>query len=275
MLAPSGLELENISFSSLVTTPSTTPKKHCRRLAKILARRHGFTSTVLFSISPSDGTIDPREKRNIPGLEALRTADLLVLFIREVVLEQYHSRLGRRLWAPRSRGEMGGASWRARKTEHREIFAPGAEASPIPRGIKDGEIWVPTETHEERLPLPATCRPLLLGQVLSWVGPDSDPVPGKLNNPMMPVAWTNKYSTASGKQARVFTTTMGSADDLETKSLRRLLVNATHWALGMESPIPEKANVAFTQQYLSHSFLSEVYTAGVKPSDLATGVNDR
>lgn len=51
-------------------------------LAKILAVRHGFTCTVLFSMNPNDGTIDPRAKRNIPGLEALRTADLLILFIR-------------------------------------------------------------------------------------------------------------------------------------------------------------------------------------------------
>ena len=126
-----------------------------------------------------------------------------------------------------------------------------------------------------RVPLPGSCQPLLLGQVLSWVGPDSDPVPGKLNNPMMPVAWTNSYTTASGKHAAIFTTTMGSADDLETDALRRLLVNATYWALGMENQIPGRANVAFTEPYRPHSFLSEVYTAGVKPSDLAIEVKHR
>src|SRR5947209_19502238 len=51
-------------------------------LAKILAVRHGFTCTVLFPINPEDGTIDPREKRNTPGLEDLATADLLILFMR-------------------------------------------------------------------------------------------------------------------------------------------------------------------------------------------------
>src|ERR1700691_3770994 len=51
-------------------------------LAKILAVRHGFTSTVLFAINPADGTIDPHQTRNIPGLEALKTADLLILFLR-------------------------------------------------------------------------------------------------------------------------------------------------------------------------------------------------
>jgi len=52
------------------------------QLAKILAVRHGFKCTVLFSINPADGTIDPKANRNIPGLEALRKADLLILFIR-------------------------------------------------------------------------------------------------------------------------------------------------------------------------------------------------
>src|SRR5580692_5930423 len=52
------------------------------QLAKILAQRHGFTCTVLFSIDPHDGTINPNRHDNIPGLEALRTADVLVILTR-------------------------------------------------------------------------------------------------------------------------------------------------------------------------------------------------
>ncbi len=52
------------------------------QLAKILADRQGFDCTVLFSIDPSDGAIDPHQRRNIPGLEALEKADLLILFAR-------------------------------------------------------------------------------------------------------------------------------------------------------------------------------------------------
>ena len=51
------------------------------QLARILATRHGFKCTVLFAVDPKDGTIDPG-KPNIPGLEALAKADLLVLFLR-------------------------------------------------------------------------------------------------------------------------------------------------------------------------------------------------
>src|SRR5436190_3939118 len=51
-------------------------------LAKILAVRHGFKCTVLFSISPADGTIDPNTQTNIPGMEALDSADLCVMGLR-------------------------------------------------------------------------------------------------------------------------------------------------------------------------------------------------
>src|SRR5947209_15857499 len=52
------------------------------QLAKILARRHGFHCTVLFAIDPKTGTINPNETHNIPGLEALKKADLMVILTR-------------------------------------------------------------------------------------------------------------------------------------------------------------------------------------------------
>jgi len=51
-------------------------------LAKILAVRHGFKCTVLFSLNPADGTIDPNNQTNIVGLENLKGADMMVLFAR-------------------------------------------------------------------------------------------------------------------------------------------------------------------------------------------------
>src|SRR5687767_7588891 len=52
------------------------------QLGKILARHHGFKCTVLFAIDPSDGTINPNRRDNIPGLEVLKGADLMVIFTR-------------------------------------------------------------------------------------------------------------------------------------------------------------------------------------------------
>ena len=51
-------------------------------MAKILAQRHGFHCTVLFSINRETGEIDPAVPDNIPGLDALKDADLMVVFTR-------------------------------------------------------------------------------------------------------------------------------------------------------------------------------------------------
>ena len=51
------------------------------QLAKILAFRHGFKCTVLFSIN-GKGEIDPDRHDNQPGLAALDTADLCVMLLR-------------------------------------------------------------------------------------------------------------------------------------------------------------------------------------------------
>src|ERR1700693_949009 len=52
------------------------------QLGKILSKHHGFKCTVLFAIDPKDGTINPNKNNNIPGLEALTTADLMIIFTR-------------------------------------------------------------------------------------------------------------------------------------------------------------------------------------------------
>ena len=50
-------------------------------LARILAERHGFRCTVLFTLNPETGAIDPAAD-NLPGTAALDDADLMVNFLR-------------------------------------------------------------------------------------------------------------------------------------------------------------------------------------------------
>lgn len=59
------------------------------QLAKILATRHGFKCTVLFTTDPKTGVVNPTgekvnnvEMHNVQGLEALKTADAFVIFTR-------------------------------------------------------------------------------------------------------------------------------------------------------------------------------------------------
>lgn len=52
------------------------------QLGKILAERHGFDCRVVFAIDPETGRIDPNNGGNIPGLEALDDADLMIILTR-------------------------------------------------------------------------------------------------------------------------------------------------------------------------------------------------
>jgi hypothetical protein len=52
------------------------------QLAKILSQHHGFACTVLFAIDPETGEVNPQRADNIPGLEALKSADLMVIATR-------------------------------------------------------------------------------------------------------------------------------------------------------------------------------------------------
>jgi hypothetical protein len=52
------------------------------QLGKLLAIHHGFRCTVLFPIDSDTGVINPYNLENIPGLEALKDADLMIVFIR-------------------------------------------------------------------------------------------------------------------------------------------------------------------------------------------------
>jgi hypothetical protein len=278
------------------------------QLAKILTRHHGFKCTVLFAIDPRDGTINPAQTRNIPGLEALDTADLLLIFTRfrdlpdeqmkHIVdyVESGRPVIGMRTathafdikssptyaryrWRSREwDGGFGrqvlGETWISHHGEHgkqstRGIVAKGAESHPIVRGIKDGDIWGPTDVYGVRLPLPGDSKPLILGQVLAGMSPTDPPVPGKKNDPMLPIAWVKTYTGRQGTSGLVFTTTMGASQDLLSEGLRRLLVNACYWAVGMEDKIPAKTNVDLVGEYKPRPFGFGGFQKGVKPADLA------
>lgn len=53
------------------------------QLAKILSKTHGFNCTVLFAQNEDTlGIVKPNNVYNIPGLEALQSADMLIIFTR-------------------------------------------------------------------------------------------------------------------------------------------------------------------------------------------------
>ncbi|MGE3316084.1 MAG: hypothetical protein AB7O26_13295, partial [Planctomycetaceae bacterium] len=64
-------------------------------------------------------------------------------------------------------------------------------------------------------------------------------------------------------------TTMGAAQDFSSDGLRRLLVNASYWALRMEEKIPVKSNVEIVGEYDPRPFSHNGFRRGVRPADLA------
>jgi type 1 glutamine amidotransferase len=277
------------------------------QLGKILAQHHGFKCTVLFAIDPADGTINPKDaNNNIPGLEALKNADLMILFTRfrnlpdeqmKHIVEYVDSgrpilgmrtathafdlksrTYGKYSWKSKTEWKGGfgrqilGETWVNHWGKHgqqstRGILVKDEKDNPILRGINDGDIWGPTDVYEVHLN--RDCTPLVLGQVLQGMKPTDPPLEDKKNDPMMPIAWTKTYPSAPGKTGRVFTTTMGASQDLQSEGLRRLLVNAAYWAVGMEDKIPTKANVELVGAYKPLPFGFGGFKKGVKPSDFA------
>ncbi len=275
------------------------------QLAKILAKHHGFKCTVLFAIG-KDGTIEPTRVDNIPGLEALQTADLMIIATRfrnlpdeQMKYIDEYVQAGKPILGMRTAthafkldkqskyarysfratewpGGFGrhilGETWVSHHGHHgfestRGIIAPGAKNSPIVRGIKDGDIYGPTDVYTVNLPLPGDSQPVILGQVLVGMDRNDEPETAKKkNDPMMPVAWTKTYKGSTGQIGRVFTTTMGASQDLRSEGLRRLLVNACYWALNMEDQIPPKSNVDIVGTYEPTPFGFGKHTPNVRPA---------
>jgi hypothetical protein len=58
---------------------------------------------------------------------------------------------------------------------------------------------------------------------------------------------------------------MGSSQDLTNEALRRLLVNAIYWGIGLENKIPKKADVTIVGEYQPSPFKFGGHRKGMKP----------
>jgi len=277
------------------------------QLGKTLARRHGFKCTVLFPIDPATGAINPDISnipgtealanadlmilalrfRDLPDEQMKPIVDYIesgkpIIGMRTAT-HAFNIKEGKKYskytWTNGSKDyEKGfgrqvlGETWVSHWGNHgfqstRGLIAKGQEQHPILRGIKDGNIWGPTDVYEAHPGGDSV--PLVMGQIVSGMQFDDPPAKyesGKQNRnePMMPVAWTKSYKGASGKTARIFCTTMGAATDLEAEGTRRMLVNASYWSLGMEDKITKDLNVELVGDYKPTKFGFGGYVKGVK-----------
>ena len=257
---------------------------------KILSQRHGFDCTVLFGVNdeglvdptmpvhPKKGEEDKFKQHNIPGLEHLAKADLLIFVTRLLTLPDdqlkhitdyfdsgkpiiglrtanhgFRSQLPYEIDGKRVNiGQiLGGAFMKHHGNWHQDStrgdVIPEMKDHPILTGVKD--IWGLSDvyrTFKEGTGLPEGCTALVMGQPL--IGREY----GGKDNPKkepLPVVWFKGWETTSGKTARVLQSTMGSGKDLESADLRRLIVNAAYWSLEMEEKISADSSVEYTSEY--------------------------
>jgi type 1 glutamine amidotransferase len=271
-------------------------------LARILARRYGFTCSVFFTTDPKTGFIEPGSS-NIAGLAALKSADLLVVFLRfqdfpddemqhivdyldrggPVVglrtathafqIKRADAKFVKYTWNRGSDypGGFGrqilGETWVSHygtnhKQSSRLVVQPEQASHPILRGVKD--MWAQSGGYTAD-PI-AGSQVLATGQILDGMTPDSPPAPGKTEQA---VVWVRTYESASGKPGRVFTTTHGASEDLLNDGFRRMLVNASLWGTGLEAAIRPASDIGFVGPFRPSTYNFSGFVKGMKASDLA------
>ncbi|MEX2514423.1 MAG: ThuA domain-containing protein [Cyclobacteriaceae bacterium] len=275
-------------------------------MAKILSTHHGFNTHVLFPINPETKEIVPSYKNNIPGLEHLQDADLVIMLLRfrELPDEQmkyiddyiqsgkplialrtsthafdyskdskssyakYHWQSNVEGWKQGFGKKILGETWVAHHGHHAfegtRALLDGIQAqakNPILNGVKD--IWAASDVYTVR-DLGDDAKVLIHGASTNGMTPEASI---NWEKSLMPVAWTQTYTSDKGNKGKVFASTMGASVDLQSEDLRRLVVNAAFWGLNMENQIPEKANVDIVGEYHPTMFGFDNFRKGMKVSD--------
>ncbi|HAV64986.1 MAG TPA: hypothetical protein DCY13_21765 [Verrucomicrobiales bacterium] len=271
-------------------------------LGKILSQHHGYRCTVLFPVDKNSGEINPNEQTNIPGMENVSSADLVIMALRfrelpdkdmkhfvEYLMAgkpmialrtsthafQYSRNTGspyakfdwrNKDWPGGFGQQLLGETWLNHHGHHK------AESA---RGLIDGvnkdhpilrgvkDVWGDSDVYGvKRLPSSATV--LMHGLTLSGMQPDSPP---NYDKALMPMIWLKDYQVPGGKTGQGLTSTIGAATDLASADLRRLMVNAAYWFTGLKDKIDGKANVDYVGEYKPTAFSFNGYVKGVKPAD--------
>jgi type 1 glutamine amidotransferase len=205
-------------------------KETLPQYAKDLERQFDVQTTFL--ARPED-----EKKHTIPGLNALKDADLVVLYVRRMTLPEEelaqvkkYLEAGRPLvalrtsshafenWKEFDREVLGGnyKNHYGNKLKTSVSIVPAAKESPLLRGVSpfvsDGSLYKNT-------PLQPGAKPFLVGEVEG--------------HPAEPVAWTHGF-----KGGRILYTSLGHPNDFKEESFRNLLRNGIEWAL--QQPLQAK-----------------------------------
>ncbi len=224
-------------------------------IAAELEKNYGFRTKVLKAFP------DHNSEENIPGLEALKEADVAVFFLRwrrlpadQVKYIEDYLKTGKPLVGFRTTSHAFNYP-KGHPLEKWNSFGELAFNSPPGWGGKANHTHYGHKSTTDVTIIPAAAKnPLLTGvtnnfHAKSWlykVLPDYPTkgstwlLMGHAINPDKkdafdnPVAWSGKNSYG----AKFFFTTLGHPEDFDLEPFQHLVVNAIHWAAG--KPIPKK-----------------------------------
>jgi len=267
-------------------------------LARILAKHHGFDCTVLFGLD-EQGEIQAGAS-NIPGLEALDSADGMVIFTRfqalpDEQMKHIDAYLKRGLPVMGLRTSTHAFKYGNKDSAYAKYDFQSKEKD-YQRGFGHqvlGQTWVGHYGRNHKQSTRITIvddkasHPILRGvkeihvqcggynaepqsdwKILTMAQPlmsmdvDGEPDASK---PPMASEWTREYHGANGEKGRVFTSLYGASEDILNTGYRRMLVNAVYWMLGLEDQIREDAPISFVGKYQPNTFRGGGYARGIKP----------
>lgn len=275
-------------------------------LAKLLSHRYGFTCTVLFPIEPTTGNIVPSFQNNIPGLDHLEKADLMIMLIRFRELPDAQSKyienflkagkpvIGLRTsthgfaysknlnspyakWAYNSKTVGWERGFGQRIFGETWVNHHGIHAEEGTRGLIDG-------VHQ------MNDHPILRGVNDIWGASDvygiknlpkeadvliygqstagmNDKAPLMWEKSVMPIAWTKRYQIEGGQPGMAFASTLGASLDFQSEDMRRLVLNASFWLLEMSDVITPDLNVDFVGEYNPTKFGFDTFRKGMNVDD--------
>jgi hypothetical protein len=274
-------------------------------LGKLLSQRHGFKCTVLFSVNPADGTMDPLNQTNVPGLHLLGAADLVITAFRfrelpdrdmqhfadylqagkpiiAIRTATHAFNYTRNKQSPFAQWDFGSKEWPGgfgqQVLGETWINHHGDHGTEATRGLIDGthakhpilrgvqDVFGPTDVYGV-IHLKPTDTVLMHGLVLKGMKPEDAP---NWRKSLMPLVWTANTPGQRQNDA-IPTTTIGAAVDFQCEDLRRLLVNASYWLTGLDVRRGRRLHGGRVQTPL---FGFGKNSKGIKPADLEPGRSD-
>jgi type 1 glutamine amidotransferase len=224
-------------------------------IAAELEKNYGFSTKVLKAFP------DHNSEENIPGLEALKDADVAVFFLRwrrlpadQVKYIEDYLKTGKPVVGFRTTTHAFKYP-EGNPLEKWNAFGEMAFNSPPGWGGKAKHTHYGHESSTDVTIIPEAAKnPILTGvgnnfHARSWLYQVLPDYPSKGSTALLmghsvnpanpnafdnPVAWTGKNSFGG----KIFFTTLGHPEDFDQEPFQRLVINALHWAAG--KPVPKK-----------------------------------